>query len=63
MPAERLLVETDAPDQPLVGAASPRNEPEAVRRVAAAVAEARGATADAIARLTTDNARALYRLG
>jgi TatD DNase family protein len=62
VPPERLLVETDAPDQPLHDATSSRNEPAAVRRVVEAVAEARGQTMGDIARLTTDNARALYRL-
>jgi TatD DNase family protein len=62
VPSERLLVETDAPDQPLHDASSPRNEPAAVRRIVEAVAEARGREAGEVARLTTANARALYRL-
>lgn len=52
VPDAALLVETDAPD----GIA----EPAALPRVIAAVARVRGASADAIARLTHDNASALF---
>jgi len=62
VPAERLLVETDAPDQPLQSASTSRNEPSAVVEVVAAVADARGVAPMEIARLTTDNALALYGL-
>ncbi|MBW2460186.1 MAG: TatD family hydrolase [Deltaproteobacteria bacterium] len=62
VPAGRLLVETDAPDQPLSGAVSTRNEPSAVARVAEAVAAARGEAFETVARFTTENARVLYRL-
>ncbi len=62
VPADRLLVETDAPDQPLPGATSRRNEPSEVARVAQAVAAARGETFETVSRFTTENARVLYRL-
>jgi len=61
VPRERLLLETDAPDQtprPRRG----RNEPAHLPLVAAAVAAAIGATADEVDALTTANARALFGL-
>ncbi len=58
IPADRLLVETDAPDQPLERGA--RNEPAALLRVAAAVAEVRNESADAILRRSTALATALF---
>jgi TatD DNase family protein len=60
-PRERLLLETDAPDQtprPHRG----RNEPAYLPRIAAAVAAAIGATPAEVDALTTANARALFRL-
>ncbi len=62
VPARRLLIETDAPDQPLHDATTSRNEPTALLAIVEAVAGARGQSADEVARLTTDNARALYGL-
>jgi TatD DNase family protein len=62
VPAERLLVETDAPDQPLHDAVA-RNEPAALVRIVQAVADARGEAEGAVAEVTTSNARALYGLG
>ena len=61
VPADRLLVETDAPDQtprPLRG----RNEPAHLALVAAALAAAVGTTQDELGRRTAANARALFRL-
>ena len=61
VPADRLLVETDAPDQtprPRRG----RNEPALLALVAAALAEAIGVTTAELDRRTTENARALFRL-
>ena len=63
VPQERLLLETDAPDQTPYGATSGRNEPAELTRILAAVAVARGEAVEAVARYTTQNARALYRLG
>jgi len=62
VPEERLLLETDAPDQPLSNAGASRNEPAAVAAIAAAVADARGVGRAEIARLTTANALSLYGL-
>lgn len=61
VPRDRLLVETDAPDQtprPHRG----RCEPAYVVEVAAAVAGAIGATVAEVDALTTANARRLFRL-
>ena len=55
-PAERLLVETDAPYLAPVPHRGTRNEPAWVRAVAARVATVRGIALDAIEALTTDNA-------
>ena len=62
IPAERLLVETDAPDQtprPHTG----RCEPAYLREVVRGVALARGVAEEEIAALTEANARRLFRLG
>jgi TatD DNase family protein len=61
VPRDRLLLETDAPDQtprPHRG----RNEPALLPLVAAAVAAALGATPEEVDALTTANARALFGL-
>lgn len=66
IPAERLMVETDAPyllprdleRKP----ASRRNEPAYLAHVARAVARARGIPFETLARTTTAAARALFRL-
>lgn len=61
VPRDKLLLETDAPDQtprPLRG----RNEPAHLARVAAGVAGAIGATVEEVDALTSANARALFRL-
>lgn len=63
-PADRLLVETDAPfltPQPLRGRVK-RNEPAFVAHTAARLAEVRGLTPDALAAQTTANAERLFSL-
>src|SRR5256714_2730787 len=66
IPAERLLLETDAPYLlPRVlkpRPASRRNEPAYLRQVAAAVARARGESLEALARSSSAAARALFGL-
>ena len=52
VPAERLLIETDAPDQIA--------EPAGLREVAVRVADLRGATFDELADLSSQNARDLF---
>lgn len=60
IPAELLLVETDAPDQAPEGHRGGRSEPAFLPAVIAGLAAARGETPDAIAALTTANARRVF---
>jgi TatD DNase family protein len=62
MPAERLLLETDAPDQPGACHRGERNEPAHLIEVLDAIAALRGESTHAIAEATTRNARQLFRL-
>ncbi|MEO5560765.1 MAG: TatD family hydrolase [Dokdonella sp.] len=62
MPIEYLLLETDAPDQPLDGHRGERNEPARLIEVLAHVATLRGDSAAAVGEATTLNARRLFRL-
>lgn len=63
VPDERLLIETDAPYLAPVPHRGRTNEPAFVRHVAEQVAALRGSTLEAIAALTTTNARRLFGLG
>jgi TatD DNase family protein len=60
VPADRLLIETDAPYLAPVPLRGKRNEPAFVVEVARLVAEIRGVTIEAIAESTTDNAMKLF---
>lgn len=60
MPLERLLLETDSPDQPLSGHQGLRNEPCRIAQVAQAIADLRGEAVETIARATTANACRLF---
>jgi TatD DNase family protein len=62
MPLEWLLLETDAPDQPLAGTRGERNEPAQLTDVARVVAELRGMEFFELASATTRNAQALFAL-
>jgi TatD DNase family protein len=62
MPLEFLLLETDAPDQPLATHRGERNEPAYLSEVLATVATLRGENAQAIADATTRNACRLFGL-
>jgi TatD DNase family protein len=60
LPAERLLVETDAPFLAPVPFRGKRNEPAHVAHTAAVLAEVRGIAPEAVADLTTTNFRSLF---
>jgi TatD DNase family protein len=62
VPADRLLVETDSPYLAPVPRRGKRNEPAFVRHVAEAVARHLDAELEEVARLTTANAVAFYRV-
>ena len=62
MPIEFLLLETDAPDQPLSMDRGQRNEPARLVDIASVVAELRGDSVEAIASATTANAERLFGL-
>jgi TatD DNase family protein len=57
---DRLLVETDAPYLAPVPHRGRRNEPAFVVHTAAMLADLKGMTADALARVTTDNFFGLF---
>ena len=61
LPAERLLVETDAPYLAPVPFRGKRCEPAMVAHTARVLAEVRGMTPDALADLTTANFHRLFR--
>jgi TatD DNase family protein len=60
MPLEFLLLETDAPDQPLAGHQGQRNEPARIADVLRVVAQLRAENEDAIAAATSANAGRLF---
>ena len=60
LPADRLLVETDAPYLAPVPFRGKRNEPAHVAHTAKMLAEMRGLTPEALADLTTTNFRRLF---
>jgi len=62
LPAESLLLETDAPDQPGARHKGRRNEPAFLVEVLHSIAELRGDDPEALARSTTANARRLFGL-
>jgi TatD DNase family protein len=63
LPLDRLLVETDCPFLAPHPYRGKRNEPAYVRLVAERIAALRGMALDHVAKVTTANARRLYRFG
>ena len=61
-PMERLLIETDAPDQIPTGAEGRRCEPAHLSITAARIADLRGEATDDLVNATTRNAVALFGL-
>lgn len=62
MPAEQLLIETDAPDQPLAAHRGQRNEPCRLPEVLAEIAALRGTSEAALAEQVWRNARDLFAI-
>jgi TatD DNase family protein len=62
VPLNRMLLETDSPYLAPTPHRGQRNEPAYVVETARKVAELRGTTLEALARMTTENARRLFRL-
>jgi len=63
LPLERLMVETDAPLLAPEGHRGRRNEPARVGLVGERLAELQGRPVEEVARTTSANTRALFRLG
>lgn len=61
-PAELLLLETDAPDQPPISRRGQRNEPQALTEILEEAARIRGESVEHLAALTAANARRLFRI-
>jgi TatD DNase family protein len=62
LPLERILVETDAPLLAPEGHRGRRNEPVRVAEVGRVLAQVQGRPVEEVARITTANARARFRL-
>lgn len=62
IPLDRILVETDAPWLAPVPFRGKQNEPSYVEFVAQKIAEVKGVACGEIARITTENARHLFRI-
>jgi len=60
IPIERLLLETDAPDQPDAAIRGQRNEPSRLPAIAQTIAELRGVSLENLAERTAANAVALF---
>ncbi|MDZ7924177.1 MAG: TatD family hydrolase [Marinagarivorans sp.] len=62
LPREALVLETDAPSMPLMGAQGQRNSPESVPTIAACLAQLRGETLAEVAAYTSANAVRIFNL-
>jgi TatD DNase family protein len=63
IPDEFLLIETDAPYLSPVPMRGKRNEPSLIKHTAQAIADIRGITLNDLGRITTLNAKKLFRIG
>lgn len=61
-PLDYLLLETDTPYLPPVPYRGKRNEPSYIKHTAEKIAELKGMTVEEVGRVTTVNAKKLYRL-
>jgi TatD DNase family protein len=61
VPLDRLLIETDAPDQTPMNRRPARNEPAFLVEILAALAQIRGEPADVLAQASSENARRLFQ--
>jgi TatD DNase family protein len=60
VPLEHLLLETDAPDQPLCGFQGQRNEPARLPQVLTVIAQLRGSAPEQVETATDANAMRLF---
>ncbi|HWS40052.1 MAG TPA: TatD family hydrolase [Arenimonas sp.] len=60
IPLDFLLIETDAPDQPLYGEQGRRNEPMHLAKIAQAIADVKNISIETVAEQTTMNAQRLF---
>lgn len=60
IPLEYILLETDAPDQPLFGEQGQRNEPMHLPKIAKAIADVKNISIEKVAEQTTYNAQLLF---
>lgn len=62
LPLESIVLETDAPDMSPSDHHGERNSPEYLPEIAQVIAELRGIPIDEVARVTTENAKAVFNL-
>lgn len=62
LPAEAIVLETDAPDMPLAGQQRQRNSPENIPLILHTLAQLRNEDEQQLAAITTDNCKQLFNL-
>lgn len=62
LPLDTLLVETDAPDQPVASAAGKRNEPAFITDVIQTIADLKNITSDVVSEATSKNTLNLFTI-
>ena len=62
LPLDSILVETDAPDQPVANAKSTRNEPVFILDVIESIASLHNTSKETVANITSKNASELFKL-